>query len=151
MTMTDKYTIKYSDDGKACSFLNDGNSIHATVLVSKLNELHRLWSDRTDYIAALKTYAMHASANPYSPWVSADILPKDDTRYLLECVSSNDASFTYNCIGYYANALTMESGCYDEECNVGWYESQFNWDEYAGIFINDTVIAYRSLPEKMIK
>lgn len=160
--MTDKYTIKYSQDGKTCSFLNDGQSLHATVLVSKLNELHQLWSDRTDYIAALKTYAKQSSDDADSPWISADVLPKDDTRYLLECVSSYDASFTYNCIGYFVGKKQHEEDnidChteYDKESDKyylisGWYETLMNWDEYGAVFINDTVIAYRQLPEKMIK
>jgi len=96
----------------------------------------------------------------YGKWIDAKPPPKTRNNVLIECRSQYDKEHTYQCVGYHVARwkepcqLECEAGEYSEEKDEyflieGWYECQFNWDEHSGIFINDDVVRYMPLPDKL--
>lgn len=88
-----------------------------------------------------------------SEWQPIETAPKG-VDILLFCKGEYGAR--YRCIGRFIERYTEESSEehaeYSEEDDnyftpEGWYENQFNWGDYASIFISDTPTHWMSLPE----
>jgi len=88
-------------------------------------------------------------------WISPDTKPEPGKPVLVLCRDSRRKM--YRVVGHHLprffEETTGEEDDYDEYCeekdafffHEGWWETVFNWD-YANVYINDYVVAWRPLP-----
>lgn len=134
--------------------LIDAYALEAVMMAKALNDKERTW----------KTWAKAIDAIHDAPtvepmqWIPVTKrMPDADTEVWVQC--ETQCGNAYCCEAVYFPRWTKEAG-YDQwdECSEyneeedayyvieGWYERIHNWDDYAYVVIEDTVVAWCELP-----
>lgn len=128
-------------------------AIEITAIVTKMPdaERDRLLAFGSDDIAQT------APAVAGEAWLPIETAPQGKTL-LLKCEYKRNPGKGYVCVGHYIEKFTVESNEDTDNCEYneaddtfyiqpGWYEHQYNWEEYSSIAIDDNILGWMIAPK----